>query len=308
MWTRRQCLTGLAALGMQSLGSRSAGAEKPSSVTGTIDAHVHIWTPDLLAYPRSGPDKDAVYKPDSFTPDELFANSKPSGVNRVVLIQMIFYGYDNSYMLRAIAKYRATFRGVAIVDAAKPNVETEMKELSEQGIRGFRIVSGKRSPNWLDSSGMHAMWKSAVNYGQAMCALVDPEALQSLDKMCSAYPDTTVVIDHLARIGMDEPIREADVSALCRMARHPHVYVKASAFYALGQKRYPYLDLSDLIHHVYDAYGAQRVMWGSDSPFQEQTGNTYAGSIQLVRDKLNFLSNNDREWILRKTAEQVFFS
>jgi predicted TIM-barrel fold metal-dependent hydrolase len=48
-------------------------------------------------------------------------------------------------------------------------------------------------------------------------------------------------------------------------------------------------------------------MWGSDSPFQEQHGNTYACSIELVRDKLNFLSNDDREWILRKTAEQVFF-
>jgi predicted TIM-barrel fold metal-dependent hydrolase len=83
--------------------------------------------------------------------------------------------------------------------------------------------------------------------------------------------------------------------------------VKVSAFYALGKKRYPYLDLSDMIRRVYDDYGPSRLMWGSDSPFQEQNGNTYAGSIELVRDRLHFLSHDDRLWMLRKTAEKVFF-
>jgi predicted TIM-barrel fold metal-dependent hydrolase len=85
------------------------------------------------------------------------------------------------------------------------------------------------------------------------------------------------------------------------------VYVKVSAFYALGKKKYPYQDLSDTIRRVRDAYGAHRLMWGSDSPFQVENGNTYAGSIELVRERLDFLTSDDRKWILRKTAEQVLF-
>ena len=106
---------------------------------------------------------------------------------------------------------------------------------------------------------------------------------------------------------MDGPIRDADLSALCNLARHKHVYVKVSAFYALGKKQYPYEDLAGMIRRVRDAFGASRLMWGSDSPFQVQNGNTYAGSIELVRDRLNFLTADDRKWMLRKTAEELFF-
>lgn len=308
IWTRREWLAGIAALSAQPLlSARSHRATPQSPPDDYIDAHVHIWTPDQSRYPRSGPDRAAQYAPASFTPKELFANAKPCGVKRVVLVQMSFFGFDNSYMLDAIEKYKGTLRGVAVVDDAAPNVCSEMRRLVGLGVRGFRIVSGKQPQNWLDSSSMAAMWKCAAETSQAMCTLVDPEALPSVARMCTKFPDTTVVIDHLARVGMAGPIRDSDLSALCDLARHERVYVKVSAFYALGKKQYPYLDISDTIRRVYNAYGASRLMWGSDSPFQEQNGNTYAGSIELVRDRLDFLTSDDRHWMLRKTAEEVFF-
>jgi predicted TIM-barrel fold metal-dependent hydrolase len=83
--------------------------------------------------------------------------------------------------------------------------------------------------------------------------------------------------------------------------------VKISAFYALGQKTPPYLDLSDLIERVYNAFGADRLMWASDCPFQVQDEHTYAASVELIRDHLDFLSDADKEQILRGTAESFFF-
>jgi hypothetical protein len=49
-------------------------------------------------------------------------------------------------------------------------------------------------------------------------------------------------------------------------------------------------------------------MWATDCPFQVQNGHTYLDSIALIRDRLHFLSDNERQWLLRKTAERVFFS
>ena len=161
---------------------------------------------------------------------------------------------------------------------------------------------------WLDSAGMQAMWRCGAEKRIAMCPLIGPDAIPSVDRMCAKFPDTPVVIDHLARIGADGEIRQADVRALCALARHRNVHVKVSAFYALGKKQYPYTDLSPFIQSLYDAYGPQRLMWASDSPFQVQAPHTYAGSIELVRDRLDFLSHEDREWLLRKSAERVFFS
>src|SRR4030095_11178921 len=64
-----------------------------------IDAHVHVWTPDTAHYPLAASFKKEDMKPPSFTPQDLFKHSKPAGVTRINLIQMIFYGFDNSYLL-----------------------------------------------------------------------------------------------------------------------------------------------------------------------------------------------------------------
>src|SRR2546430_5378143 len=67
------------------------------------------------------------------------------------------------------------------------------------------------------------------------------------------FPYTTLfrsIIDHLCRIGVDGTIRDADVDALCGMARHKRVLVKIGAFYALGKKEAPYTDLGPLIERV----------------------------------------------------------
>jgi predicted TIM-barrel fold metal-dependent hydrolase len=63
-----------------------------------------------------------------------------------------------------------------------------------------------------------------------------------------------------------------------------------------------------MIQRLRDAFGAERLMWASDCPFQVQNGHTYANSIALIRDRLDFLSAADRAWILRRTAEKVFFA
>jgi predicted TIM-barrel fold metal-dependent hydrolase len=124
--------------------------------------------------------------------------------------------------------------------------------------------------------------------------------------MCEQHPKTTVVIDHFCRIGLDGMIRETDVNALCAMARFQEVRLKVSAFYALGKKKPPHDDLEPMIRHVYAAFGPERLMWGSDCPFAV-VSEQYRDSLALVRDGCRWLSAPDREWLLSKTAEQVFF-
>ena len=91
------------------------------------------------------------------------------------------------------------------------------------------------------------------------------------------------------------------------MAQHSHVKVKVSAFYALGEKKPPHLDLAPLILRLYDAFGPRRLMWASDCPFQVES-ETYVDSVSLIASRLKFLSGEDKEWILRRTAEETFFA
>ena len=134
-----------------------------------------------------------------------------------------------------------------------------------------------------------------------------PDGLPEVDRMCRKFPDTPVIIDHLARIGAGGKIEDKDVDALCALAVHPRVLVKVGAFYALGKKEPPYTDLAPLIQKVVKAFGAKRCMWESDCPFQV-VQHKYTDSLDLVRQRLDFLTDADKDWLLRRTAEDFFFT
>ena len=233
---------------------------------------------------------------------------RPEGVSRVVLIQMSFYQFDNRYMLEAIAAHPGTFRGVALLDPNAPRLRERMVELRAAGVRGFRLSANQASvEEWLQSDNVKAMWTHAADLGMAICPLANPDGLYPLERMCEKFPQTKVVLDHFGRVGVSGVIAPADLDQLCRLAEFETIHVKTSAFYALGAKRSPYTDLGPMIRRLRDAYGPQRLMWATDCPFQVQEGRTYADSIALIRDRLDFLTTEDKSWMLRQTAEKVFF-
>jgi len=317
-------LTWLSARSIAAEQSRKAPMtqNKPANTlaNGYIDAHVHVWTPDTVKYPLAAGYQRDEMKPPSFTPGELLAQARPCGVSRVVLVQMSFYGFDNSYMLDSMKAYPGVFSGIAVIDdgstsgarensgkAAKP--ADEMQRLKALGVRGFRIFPRNLPPDrWLGSPQMASMWECGAAERLAMCCLVNPDALPEIDRMCGKYPGTPVVIDHFARIGVDGQIHEADLKKLCGLARHKNTMVKISAFYALGKKQAPYTDLGPMVQRLLDAFGRERLMWATDCPYQVQDKHTYCDSVKLIEERLEFLTADDRQWLLRKTAEKMFFT
>ena len=247
--------------------------------------------------------------PVSFTPEEFFVHSRPEGVTRAVLIQMNFYEFDNRYMLDCMEKYTGVFSGVAIVDETKGDVVESMKSLAEKGVRGFRIYTDlENAIKWRDSKGMNAMWSHAADSGLSMCLLSNPDALPLVNEMCKRYPKTRVVIDHFSRIGVTGTIPASQLDDLCRLSEYKNVYVKTSAFYALGQKKPPYIDLGGMIQRLLQVFSENRLMWASDCPYQVADEHSYSESIALIRDKLPALTESNKQWILKGTAEKVFFT
>lgn len=263
---------------------------------GFIDAHVHVW-----------PEVGDRATPSRYTAEDHFALAQPAGVTRTVLIQHSMFRLDNSYMLDAVRDHPGVFSAVAVIDADSPSLEADVKEIRTKGVRGFRITARKEKP-WPEWDGMHRHWSAAATQGLAMCPLINPEVFPWVAALCEKHPDTTVVIDHLGRIGASGTINDADVRALCGLAKFPRVHVKISAFYALGRKVPPYSDLIPMIRQVFETYGPRRLMWASDAPYQVLPPNDYQSSVDLVRKRLDFVSAEDREWLLGKTAEGVLFS
>ena len=301
---RRHVLKGIAATGLSASSSLSA---QDVNRRGWIDAHVHVWSPDTRAYPL-GPDFDeSSMMPKSFTPEQLLEHCRPSGVTRIVLIQMSFYQLDHSYMFDAMNRFPGVFSGVALINHRSTRLREEVLHLKGGGVRGFRIHSRGDAKSWVDDEGMNELWRIAAREGLAVCPLINPEDLPIVDALCQRHQDTKVVVDHFARIGIAGTVDANDLASLCRLARFKNAHVKTSAFYALGQKKPPYRDLIPMIRRVVDAFGPSRLMWASDCPFQVQGEHGYDESIALIRDEIKFLSESDKNWMLRDTAEKVYF-
>ena len=276
----------------------------PSMGPTLIDAHVHVWTDDIATYPqlRAAP----AGAPRVFTPEDFFGHASRQGVGRAVLVQVSFYGFDNSYLTNILQRYPGKFSGIGRVDENGADPTAAMIKLQALGCRGFRVVSAGVAAQWLDTPGMAAMWRCAAERRLPICTLIDPSVLPALHRMCARHPATPVVIDHLARIGMDGNPREADIALLCSFARHKNVYVKVSAFHALDPHGPPYTAVLPTIRRVYEAFGAARLMWGSDSPFQVQREHTYQASVSLIA-RIR-MPESDRDFLMRGTAERLFFT
>lgn len=321
---RMLLMAGLGALGVAAWGGCSHQQDAEPKVgdessakpkfTGLIDSHCHLWSGDLQRFPIAPwADKDKM-EPASFTAEELWDTARPHGVDRVVIVQHSpYFGYDPAYLVDCWRRFPGAFAIVGMIDERQPDLASRLKGLAEQGVRGIRIspkLHGDRTPvadppNWLNAPRMKDLWTEATAQHLAICPQISPDFLPTLDPMCGQFPDTVCVIDHMGHAGIKS---EDDILNLTRLARHPKVYVKLSAFWTFGAKQPPYADIGPLIRRVYDAFGPKRLMWGSDCPFQLAKGQTYADSIELIRTGLDFLTADDRRSILGGTAEQLYFA
>ena len=275
---------------------------------GYVDAHVHVWTDDYVQFPFASGHEPADAKPTTFHAEDILGHANACGVDRVVLVQMSFYGDDNNYMLKVMADHPGVFGGIGVVDPTKQAPDQHMQSLAAQGVYGFRVAARDQPlKTWCDGEGFERMFAIAATDRLAICPLIGPAGLPALRRRCEQFPDTPVIIDHLGLVGGNGSIDEADTAALCAMATCEQLMLKVSAFYALGEGKAPYNDLGDLIKRVVDAFGPQRLMWASDAPYQVQPPHEYRPSVDLIAQGLDFLSAGDREQILSTTAGEFFF-
>ncbi|CAN5600014.1 hypothetical protein BH11PLA2_BH11PLA2_20440 [soil metagenome] len=314
--TRRNFLATVAAakIGPLMLTGCQRETKSPSPVIRSyVDAHSHVWTPDTRRFPLGPwitPDK---MDPASFTVEQLLAIAEPCGVDRAVIIQHApYYGDDNTYLIDCAKRYPGRFSIVAIVDERRNDLTSHLSTLKGQGVRGLRIGPSryadrtlvKDPDNWLKAPAMQNLWTQASNHDLILCPLINAEHLPTLEPMLAQFPTTKVVIDHFGHCDADKP---QELQALLKLSRFRHVHIKASGFYKFGDRKAPYEDPGPIIKHVTEAYGPDRVLWGSDCPYQIQPGNNYRDAVSLIESGLAVLDASARMAILRDNAQRLFF-
>jgi L-fuconolactonase len=271
-----------------------AGASDPM----TIDAHVHVWKKDpqfpWAPETKNPPASDA-------SAEQLLELMKASGVHRTVIIQVIHYRWDNRYAASVLQRYPQYFRGVARVDPAAPDQLSRLVE--EDGFHGVRLSpSGAASGDWIRGPLMPPLWARCRDLQVPMTVLAPVTRMPDVMRLAEQFPDLTIVIDHMADCPLNQP---KELEKLLALRRFHKVYVKISHTWSLSAQPYPYLDSQRQVRQLYDAFGPQRLIVGSDWPIS-QPYCTYAQAIDVARKHIDFLNAEDKRWICGLTAAQVW--
>src|SRR5579864_4039788 len=283
------------------LGVLAATAASGAGKYRVIDSHVHVWKKDPK-YPWA---KETTRPPaEDATSEMLLELMKANGVEKTVIIQVIHYRWDNSYLADVLKRYPTYFRGVARVNPESLAAPDDLSRLVEQqGFRGVRISpAGNPSGDWIHGPLMPPLWKRCESLKVPMTVLAPVTRMPEVGALIEKFPNLTVVIDHMADSPLDMPDR---LNLLMALKRYPKVFVKVSHTWSLSKQPYPYLDSQAQVKRLYDVFGPQRLMAGTDWPLVEGYCG-YAKAVDIVRSQVKFLSEEDKSWMMSRTIERVW--
>jgi predicted TIM-barrel fold metal-dependent hydrolase len=295
-WSRRRFVAASAA----ALAARSIAQGPAFPAVPFIDSHVHVWKTDP-AFPFAA---GAHPSPADASVEMLLDLMHANDVLRTVLIQVIHYKWDNSYLASVLKRYPKLFHGVCRVNPEDPVAPDQLSRLTEeQGFRGVRLSpAAGTAGDWIKGPLMPPLWRRCAQLKVPMTLLIPVTRLPEVHPLIEANPGLQVVIDHMADSPLDHP---EQLEMLLEMAKYPKLFVKISHMWSLSKEAYPYPDAAAQVKRLYGVFGAARLMAGTDWPISLPK-QSYAQTVALWRDHLDFLPPQDHAQILAKTVQEVW--
>jgi len=304
-----------AAVGTSLACTAAARAERKVAAPGSpLDTHMHVWAGDLKAYPFAHPYQPNFKPPKTAATAELLIEEMNRfGLKRCILVQTIYHGWDNRYLVACLKAHPQRFRGQGLIDPTDPHVADKLDYwMTSHGLAGMRLspIYYRGKDEWMTSKPAHALWKKAEKLGAVFNFFIATQQLPKLEQMVRQYPGVKVVIDHLARIDLKTPDPLPEFKKLLVLAKYPNVWAKVSELCEISPSRkYPFTDTFPWVRRMYDAFGPDRLLWGTGFPGVtrvEAHRPTLEQELNLIRNEIKFFTAEDREKILGRNALKVW--
>jgi len=266
-----------------------------------IDTHTHVVNTDRITHPLH-PDARGWSLEVSNNVEDLIIEMDNAGVSCATLVQPAStYGLDNSYQCDSAIRFSPRTVAVGILDPAAPDAADKLSYwVNEKEMRGVRLLT-EAEP---DDPACDPLWARAeeLQIPISIGGGGTPEKVDRIRIMTARHPKAIVAPDHFAGWSGSED-KKAMTVALENLASLPNAYLRISST-SLG----PYADLSstdqELFQRVIRTFTPQRIMWGSNFPSSRDGG--YIGQVELGKSALSWLDGNDIEWVMGKTAAQIW--
>ena len=270
-----------------------------------IDAQVHAYEANTPQRPwHSVPNW-----PDHVTGDEMVAAMDRVGVDGAIFISAFsMYRYDASYAVEVQRAHPNRFALVKPVDPDDPAVAEVIADWKQTpGTVGIRIMMTQETGRAPTDPGLDRILRAAVRHDFPVNMLCWGN-VEAGTALIDRHPETRFILDHLALVQPRTPPAPpqpwADLPQVLELATRPNAVIKVSGACTLSKKPYPFPDIWDPLARVFDAWGFDRCLWGTDWTRAFAVVN-YAQAVEPFR-LTDRLSDSERAMLMGGACAKAY--
>jgi L-fuconolactonase len=271
-----------------------------------IDAHQHFW--------RYNPARDGWITEEmsilkrNFLPEDLLPILHASKIDGCIAVQAD-QSEDETLFLLDLAKRCDQIKGVVgWVNLAAPNLPERLEYFSQfKKLRGFRhIAQSEPDDRFLVRDNFCRGIRRLKDFDFTYDILIYPRQLPAAIELAQRFPEQKFVLDHIAK----PPIRSGEIDSwaaqIRKLAASPNVYCKLSGIITEGDwDHWRTEDFRPSLDVVFEAFGCDRLMFGSDWPVCLVAGN-YRRVNGLIEEYVQAFSEDQRNRIFGLNAADFY--
>jgi predicted TIM-barrel fold metal-dependent hydrolase len=269
-----------------------------------VDTHVHVVAADQERYPLhpTGVSLD-WFRTAPVTVEDFLELMTAAGVDRAVLVQpMSAYGFDNRYVIDSARTHSERLASVVIIDAVDDPAR-RLRAMADEGVSGVRLFAiGNPTLSRLDDPKALGLGEVAAELDLRVVVTILSDQLPELRAMLERFPELTIVLDHCGFPDLSGGRPYAKAAGLFELATLPNLYLKLSCH--LLEQAEATGDPRDLVDQLAAAFGADRLLWGSD--YSQTHDRSYAALLELGRTACARLSPADQSGFLGENALRLW--
>jgi L-fuconolactonase len=270
-----------------------------------IDSQVHAYEANTPKRPW----QNVPNWPASATGDETVAAMDKLGIDGAIFISCFsIYGYDASYAVEVQRAHPGRFALVKPVNPDDPAVADVIADWKKTpGTVGIRVIVTNEPGRNPSDQGLDRVLREAVRHDFPVNILFWGN-VDAGTRVIDRHPDTRFIIDHLGlmqpRTPPAPPEPWADLPKVLALAKRPNAVIKVSGACTLSKEPYPYADIWDPLARVFDAWGFDRCLWGTDWTRAFAVVN-YAQAVEPFR-QTDRLSESERAMLMGGACAKAY--
>ncbi len=258
-----------------------------------IDAQIHLWGTGL-------PSNLSHRQVTSFTAAEAIGLMDEGGVDAAVIHPPGWDPHSHEMAFAAVRDYPGRFAILGSVPLNRPESRARIATWRDQpGMLGLRytfLTEPERT--WMTDGTLDWLW-GAAERSSVPIAMMATDTLREAGAIAARHPGLRITIDHLGGRGGMTTLKDhaamIHMPELLALARHPNVAVKVTGAPGYSAEKYPFPIMQSYIRQIYDAFGPERMFWGTDIT---KMPVPWRQCVTMITEEMSWLSARDKALIM----------